>query len=626
MNSAALLRGAAPWRTAGNDSSHGVGLQSGPVFHDDTRKNIMEPVAHSRAMLAAVLALLTGVLAAGPAWAGIPERGVILYGQVLGEDGELLTSGELVWRFTPPGGGEAVTVQTAIREITGPGGPYSYRVLVPFERAVPGLPVTGSALPVSTSEVQYLREGEVAGTELRMAHEVSFATPDFGSVKRVDLCSNCPEVVKVYHSADTNFDNRFSLRELMRFFELHEGAPGHEYHVRPGTEDGYGVGPGPRTGQPHTGDYDNAPDWAISMPEVVRMIDLFVSTPEHRYAFSYHTADGFEKGWGDDPIRPGGAPVLKRAANRGGATPELKVVRTVAGGLPGSGRVLDVTISVEGTQSEDLSALGLREYLPAGWVYLGTAGPSAPALAPKSNTAGTLDFAWFPLPAVPFTFSYQVAFSPEARLESDVESLFGTVVYRTIYGEDEHAVQVYRRGGTAFPDENGNGIPDYLEGIGGVPGVDGGTGASPEGSTVPGTQNPGTYTLDTDGDGIPDYLEPPGDLDGDGIPNFMDLDSDNDGLTDEEERLYNGDEDFAPPYGGNESPAGPDLDPYNPDTDGDGVNDGDEVASGSNPLMNVAPETGMPAGSPLGLALAVALMGAAGMWKNRRPSCKPEKE
>jgi hypothetical protein len=586
-------------------------------------------------MAAAVLALLMGLLSGSPAHAGIPERGVILYGQVLDEDGALVTSGELVWRFTPAGGGGAVTVRTAIREITGPGGPYSYRVLVPFERAVSGLPVADGALPVSTSAVQYVREGEVSGTDLHMVHEVSFATPDFGSVRRVDLCSNCPETVKVYHSADTNFDNRFSLRELMRFLELHQGSAAHEYHVNPGTEDGYGVGPGPRIGQPHTGDYEGAPDWTISMPEVVRMIDLFVSTPEHRYAFSYHTMDGFEKGWGDDPMRPGGPFELKRAASRDALVPELNAVRTVAGGLPGAGRVLEVTIAVSGAHTNNLSALGLREYLPAGWVYLGTAGGTVPAIAPAANTVGTLDFAWFPLPSVPFSFTYRVAYSPEAQLHLDVDSLFGAVVYRTIYGEEEHVAQVYRNGGVPYPDENGNGIPDYLEGFGGgivIPGLSGGGspqegGGSPgTGGSAPGTGNSGDFTTDTDGDGIPDYMEPPGDADGDGVPNFMDLDSDNDGLTDEEERLYNGDEDFAPPHGGQESPAGPDLDPYNPDTDGDGVSDGEEVASGSNPLMNVAPETGMPVGSPLGLALAAAILGAGGMWRSRRTACGSRRE
>ncbi|WP_392449824.1 Ig-like domain-containing protein [Staphylococcus massiliensis] len=73
---------------------------------------------------------------------------------------------------------------------------------------------------------------------------------------------------------------------------------------------------------------------------------------------------------------------------------------------------------------------------------------------------------------------------------------------------------------------------------------------------------------DTDGDGTSnmkdDYpndstrqIDTQLDTDGDGIPNYIDSDDDNDGLSDEIERLLN-------------------LDPLNPDSDGDGVSDGDE--------------------------------------------------
>ena len=55
--------------------------------------------------------------------------------------------------------------------------------------------------------------------------------------------------------------------------------------------------------------------------------------------------------------------------------------------------------------------------------------------------------------------------------------------------------------------EDGDGIPDYLEG-------------------------------DSDGDGIPDYLE---DNDGDGIPDYLDDDDDNDGIPDDEDDDADGD-------------------------------------------------------------------------------------
>jgi len=67
--------------------------------------------------------------------------------------------------------------------------------------------------------------------------------------------------------------------------------------------------------------------------------------------------------------------------------------------------------------------------------------------------------------------------------------------------------------------------------------------------------------LDSDGDGIPDFVEGNGDVDGDGIPNYLDPDSDNDGLNDGWEVAHG-------------------TDPYNADSDRDGVPDGIEAGYG----------------------------------------------
>jgi hypothetical protein len=122
-------------------------------------------------------------------------------------------------------------------------------------------------------------------------------------------------------------------------------------------------------------------------------------------------------------------------------------------------------------------------------------------------------------------------------------------------------------------DVNGNGLADSVE-------------TSRGGAPLPlpnsdGDANPNYIDVDTDGDGINDSIDLPTlDSDGDGVSNYLDtantnpcvpnssgaaclaFDSDNDGLT-------NAQEDAA---GTNRN---------NPDTDGDGVNDGVEV--GSNP-------------------------------------------
>ncbi|MCC6145179.1 MAG: hypothetical protein IT368_15335 [Candidatus Hydrogenedentes bacterium] len=513
------------------------------------------------AMFTAVVCML---LAPQSAWAGLPERGIILYGQVLDEGGALLTSGELRWTYTPVGGGDPVTITADLRSIDGPGGPYSYKVLIPFERGIPGFPVEAGAIGVTTASVDYVRTGEVVGTNLTMTHPITITRADVGAVKRVDFCTGCPETVKLYHSSDTNFDHKFSLRELMRFFELHVGTDDHSYHLDPASEDGFGLGAGPKQGEPHTGDYDGGADWRVSMPEVVRMIDLFASTPEHRYSHALNTADGFTKGWGDDPIRDAVNVVgAKAAAGAAGSMPGLITIqRQVSGGLPGAGPVLETTLHVDLADYDTLSAIGVIDTLPAGWSYAGASETAAPFVAPKPGATGDLEFTWFPLPDGSFSFTYAATFDAGVNVLESLASLGGEGIYRTKSGDDQFSVVVLPLGGTQFPD--------------------------------------------LDGDGIPDFMEGDGDADNDGIPNVIDADSDNDGLTDEDEITYDGD-DGVDPFGP-DNPDGHDTDPYNPDTDGDGTPDGDEVNDGNDPLDQGPKDTEMPVSTPMTLLLATVLI------------------
>lgn len=95
-------------------------------------------------------------------------------------------------------------------------------------------------------------------------------------------------------------------------------------------------------------------------------------------------------------------------------------------------------------------------------------------------------------------------------------------------------------------DEDGDGIPDALEGDG-----------DDDGDGAPNAEDP-----DTDGDGVPDWTETEGfgpceppDSDGDGVPDHRETDSDGDGLDDADERWEHG------------------TDPRSADTDGDGYSD-----------------------------------------------------
>ncbi len=154
--------------------------------------------------------------------------------------------------------------------------------------------------------------------------------------------------------------------------------------------------------------------------------------------------------------------------------------------------------------------------------------------------------------------------------------------------------------GTADADDaDGDGIPDVLEGECGM----GGTADDADGDGVSdadeglvdsdGDGAPDFCDEDDDGDGIPTSEEGGVDTDGDGDEDHLDLDSDDDGKPDADEGTddddcdgtgnWRDDDDEDGPCADpdndgltNEEEADCGTDPYDPDTDDDGILDGDE--------------------------------------------------
>ncbi len=500
--------------------------------------------------------------------AGVPKPGLILYGQVTDESGALLTEGELVWTFTPANGGGPVTVATALEAISGPDESYSYRALVPLESEEPGFPTNGGAVPVGSVSAEFVQEGQLLNTSIQVSNTVSFSTADISSVKRVDVCVTCDPGLTLFHSADIDDNRRFSLGELLRAMELHTATETHEYHRDPTTEDGFAAGIGPNDGDPHTGDYYGGADWHMTVHELVRMIDLFASTPEHAYSPEASSEDGFKKGWDDAPAAKGNS--LK-------ATPEAIVMqRLVQGGAVGAGGALKVTVAVEDFGGDPLSAMGVMQNLPNGWRYAGAEKANGPAAAPALDASDRLEFAWFPVPKLPYTFTYEVTLPPIGNVERNFYWFQGEGIYRTVSGNAQ--------------------------------------------MTVPFGAMPEDGVLDTDGDGIPDLVESGADSDGDRVPDLIDVDSDNDGLSDAYEAGFDRNGGDYDPYDPVFNPDGADLNATQADTDGDGVSDNEEIAQGSNPLMETDGAATVPATGSLALLLLVAglALGMGGVLRARK--------
>jgi len=133
-------------------------------------------------------------------------------------------------------------------------------------------------------------------------------------------------------------------------------------------------------------------------------------------------------------------------------------------------------------------------------------------------------------------------------------------------------------GGDTPEDRDGDGIPDAEE--------------IPRGDSD-GDESADWCDEDDDGDGIPTGLEGTGDTDEDGVPNHLDDDSDDDGELDADEGVDDDDCDSSPNYVDADDLDGPcgdpdqdglgnadevdcGTDPGEPDTDGDGLLDGEE--------------------------------------------------
>lgn len=192
-------------------------------------------------------------------------------------------------------------------------------------------------------------------------------------------------------------------------------------------------------------------------------------------------------------------------------------------------------------------------------------------------------------------------------------------------GVPDRVEDVNGDGNPANDDTDGDGIPDYHD----LDDDNDGVVTVLEGSgDADGDGRPNHRDPDDDNDGIPTSREDAlGDLDGDGIPNYFDADDDGDGLPTRNEDLdRNGrplDDDsdadgtpncWDPDDDGDGLPTLTELqlgtDWLNVDTDGGGVPDGDEVASGRDPLD---PADDLP--SPLVVTPpAPGVAGQANVW------------
>ena len=179
-------------------------------------------------------------LVAYSALAGLPEAGLVLYGQVHDGTGALVTEGQLLWRFVPDTGEDEVTMETDLRRIEAPGGPYSYVAVLPIETGTVDEAASDNVFDLSQGAATYTRTAEMDGAV--MSHKVSVSAADRGTATRVDVCADCPSFMAERHSCDTDESFTLSLSELLRVIHLHSSTDNHDYHCDYTTQDGFAPG------------------------------------------------------------------------------------------------------------------------------------------------------------------------------------------------------------------------------------------------------------------------------------------------------------------------------------------------------------------------------------------------
>jgi len=109
--------------------------------------------------------------------------------------------------------------------------------------------------------------------------------------------------------------------------------------------------------------------------------------------------------------------------------PCLSLERVVPSQCYAAGQDLTVNITLTSNCVSSITALGLAETLPADWTFVSATGGD---IKPAAGATGELSFAWFSIPAFPYTFSY-IAHVPDPQEDDKIIS--GQAIYRLSGGE-----------------------------------------------------------------------------------------------------------------------------------------------------------------------------------------------
>lgn len=157
--------------------------------------------SHLGGIIALAVLAFGGAGALAQSIPGVPEPGLILYGQVrnVPTGNSLLTYGTLRWTITPAGGAP-VTVLVTLTNINDQ---FSYIARVPFESTLGGaFTLSPGALALSGAPINYARSATLSATPAGTQQSATIVSPalatftfgaaDRGRLERVDLLVSLP--------------------------------------------------------------------------------------------------------------------------------------------------------------------------------------------------------------------------------------------------------------------------------------------------------------------------------------------------------------------------------------------------------------------------------------------------
>ncbi len=217
------------------------------------------------------------------------------------------------------------------------------------------------------------------------------------------------EETQLFHSADLNQDSSFSIGELLRVISLFNHTERNrrtgEYHVRAGTEDGYHPGNGSQTGAPHSADTNG--NWRFGLNELLRLISLYNYSEGNQRTGEYHVQPGTEDGFAPGPpTRDRRRIIVRNGSSQEDSSLRIDDVDARWDSITNEGSSI-VTLILDAQYTGLPKAAGWSLSLPAGWSFHSS---SEATVSPTPGQEGRLDWAWadhFPGNGTPFQVQLQ---------------------------------------------------------------------------------------------------------------------------------------------------------------------------------------------------------------------------